>query len=225
MILLDTLMPDMDGFEFASILKNNSDYSQIPIIMLSSSGEENKDKSKMAEYGISDFLLKPVIPGELINRIKCILEKIKSDNKQSNIFNGPIEPANMNILLVEDNIINQKLAIRLLEKMGHRIEVANDGNEAVQKYQEKNYDLIFMDIQMPNLDGLEATSIIRRMELGLDKHIPIVALTAHAMKGDREQCLSAGMDDYLSKPIHVEELKQVVEKYKRSGFPHCEKFI
>ena len=129
------------------------------------------------------------------------------------------------ILLVEDNIINQKLALRLLEKMGHHIEVANDGNEAVKKYQEKSYDLIFMDIQMPNLDGIEATSIIRKMELELNKHIPIVALTAHAMKGDREQCINAGMDDYLSKPIHVEELKQMVCKFNRNRLQQFEKIV
>jgi len=117
----------------------------------------------------------------------------------------------LNILLAEDNIVNQKLAAKILEKRGHRVVVASNGQEAIEKLKEESFDLILMDVQMPEMDGLEATKAIRNSEFGI-QNIPIVAMTAHAMKGDRERCLAAGMDDYVSKPIKPEELFEVIEK-------------
>jgi signal transduction histidine kinase/CheY-like chemotaxis protein len=212
-ILLDALMPDMNGFELARILMNDARFSRIPVIMLSSSKGPIREKSQMKEYGISAFLMKPVIPAELMVAIQNILADVERGRRRVPQITKTDAISNKKILLVEDNIINQKLAHRLMEKMGYNVEIANDGNEAIQKYKEKNFDLIFMDIQMPKMDGLEATSIIRKMELELDKHIPIVALTAHAMNGDREQCIGAGMDDYLSKPIQPDDLKKMIDKF------------
>jgi CheY-like chemotaxis protein len=115
------------------------------------------------------------------------------------------------ILLAEDNRVNQMLAVRLLEKRGHHVQVAGDGREALEKLKTADFDLVLMDVQMPVMGGFEATAAIREMEKGTGKHIPIVALTAHAVKGDRERCLAAGMDGYVPKPIHPEELFERIE--------------
>jgi two-component system sensor histidine kinase/response regulator len=117
----------------------------------------------------------------------------------------------LTILLAEDNIVNQRLAVKILEKRGHRVVVASNGKEAIEKLEGERLDLVLMDVQMPEMDGLEATKAIRNSESGI-RNIPIVAMTAHAMKGDRERCLAAGMDDYVSKPINAEELFNVIEK-------------
>jgi CheY-like chemotaxis protein len=122
----------------------------------------------------------------------------------------------LRILLAEDNIINQKLATRILQKMGHKVTVAGDGTEAIAALDSRKFDLALMDIQMPYMDGFEATRIIREREKGTRNHVPIFAMTAHAMKGDRERCLAAGMDGYLAKPIDVKELQQVLEQISKS---------
>jgi CheY-like chemotaxis protein len=119
------------------------------------------------------------------------------------------------VLLAEDNLVNQTLAMRILERLGHEVQIVNNGKEALRQAQAKEFDLILMDVQMPEMDGLEATTAIRDAEAGTGKHIPIVAMTAHAMKGDREKCLSAGMDGYLSKPVRIDELKQVMSEIQK----------
>jgi two-component system sensor histidine kinase/response regulator len=119
----------------------------------------------------------------------------------------------LRVLLAEDNPVNQRLAKRLLEKRGHLVSIAGSGREAVEALQAGNFDLVLMDIQMPEMDGLEATVAIRKAEISSGKHQHIVALTAHAMKGDQERCLAAGMDDYLTKPIRLQELDAMIEKY------------
>jgi two-component system, sensor histidine kinase and response regulator len=117
------------------------------------------------------------------------------------------------VLLAEDNLVNQRLAVRLLEKRGHRVVVAANGLEALQALEKESFDLVLMDVQMPEMDGLEATAILREKEKGTGVHQAVVALTAHAMKGDREKCLAAGMDGYLTKPIRPQELDQLLEIY------------
>jgi CheY-like chemotaxis protein len=119
----------------------------------------------------------------------------------------------LKLLLAEDNIVNQRLAVRLLEKRGHRVVVAANGVEALATLKKESFDMIFMDVQMPEMDGMEATAAIREREKGTDEHVIVIALTAHAMKGDREKCLAAGMDGYLSKPIRPQELDDVLEEY------------
>ena len=125
----------------------------------------------------------------------------------------------LRILLAEDNVVNQKVAARVLERRGHRITLANNGAEAVTLFARDKFDLILMDIQMPEMNGYEATTAIRDRERTTGAHIPIIALTAHAMTGDRDRCLAAGMDDYISKPIHLEELLQKVEQFSPSTTP------
>ncbi|HAA04384.1 MAG TPA: hypothetical protein DCE18_13655 [Syntrophobacteraceae bacterium] len=119
----------------------------------------------------------------------------------------------MNLLLAEDNPVNQRLAARVLEKHGHRVTVVENGLEALIALENKNFDLILMDIQMPDLDGLETARAIRKLEVGSGRHIPIIALTAHALHGDRERCFEAGMDDYISKPIRTDNLLKIIEKW------------
>src|SRR5215472_15053897 len=116
----------------------------------------------------------------------------------------------LRVLLAEDIPVNQTLAMRILERLGHKVQVANNGKEVLRRFQAEEFDLILMDVQMPEMDGLEATSAIRAAESGTGKHVPIVAMTAHAMKGDREKCLGAGMDGYISKPIHAKELFETI---------------
>jgi two-component system sensor histidine kinase/response regulator len=126
------------------------------------------------------------------------------------------------VLLAEDNAVNQRLAVRLLEKRGHRVTVAANGREALDALQRESFDLVFMDVQMPEMDGLEATGAIREKEKRTGSHQAIIALTAHAMKGDREKCLAAGMDGYLTKPIRPQELEEILEDYvaRRSAPAH-----
>jgi two-component system, sensor histidine kinase and response regulator len=116
------------------------------------------------------------------------------------------------VLLAEDNPVNQRLAVRLLEKRGHSVVVAGNGREALEALEKQSFDLVFMDVQMPEMDGLEATAAIREKEKGSGVHRPIIALTAHAMKGDRERCLASGMDGYLTKPIRPQELDEILEQ-------------
>ena len=125
--------------------------------------------------------------------------------------------ARLRILLAEDNIVNQRLAVRLLEKQGHTVEVANNGREALAALDRAPFDLVLMDVQMPEMDGFEATVAIREHELGRRAHIPIVAMTAHAMKGDEERCLQAGMDAYVSKPIDGQRLLRTIDKLIAAG--------
>jgi CheY-like chemotaxis protein len=123
----------------------------------------------------------------------------------------------LRILLAEDNLVNQRLATRLLEKRGHRVAVAANGRDALEALAKESYDLVLMDVQMPEMDGMEATAKIREMEKFTGRHQPVVALTAHAMKGDQELCLAAGMDGYLTKPIRQQELDELLEKYTRAA--------
>ena len=127
----------------------------------------------------------------------------------------------MRVLLTEDNVVNQRVALRLLEKAGHHVEVASHGREALAALDRQAFDLVLMDVQMPVMDGFEATAIIRQNEKGTDRHIPIIALTAHAMKGDQERCLAAGMDDYISKPVQPRALLDLVEKYSKQPLTAC----
>jgi CheY-like chemotaxis protein len=124
--------------------------------------------------------------------------------------------ARLRILLAEDNLVNQRLAVRMLEKMGHQVVVAQTGQEALHSLRSEKFDLVLMDVQMPEMDGFAAAREIRRREQGGQEHVPVIAMTAHAMKGDRESCLEAGMDDYLAKPINREELQQVIERAMKS---------
>ena len=209
-VLLDALMPGLDGFETANIIDSMPLEKRPVQIMLSSSGLG--EVARWSSVGIAAYLTKPVLQSELLEAILNVLGPGRHVEKAAveRIGAAPgISP--MDILVVEDHPVNQKLAVRMLEKWGHRPDLAEDGGKAVDKLSARRYDLVLMDMQMPVMDGLEATRRFRAMETGL--RTPIIAMTANAMEGDREACLAAGMDNYLSKPIRAADLLAVLERY------------
>ena len=213
MILTDASMPDVDGFTLARKVQENRVLCRSMIMMLTS-GDRPGDIRRCKELGIAAYLVKPIKQSELLDAILVAIggQSALTGAQEVSAISTRKTNAPKSILLAEDSLINQKLAIGLLEKWGHRVTVANDGREAVDLSANGTFDLILMDVQMPELDGLDATRLIRRREETTGKHLPIVAMTAHAMKGDRELCLEAGMDDYLMKPIRAEQLFQALEK-------------
>jgi CheY-like chemotaxis protein len=214
LILLDAQMPDMDGFALAEIIKRNPDWRTATVMMLSSAGQRG-DATRCRELGVAAYLTKPVRQGELLDGILIALGT-RPENKMSPALvtrHTLRESRNrLRILLVEDNAVNQLVALRLLEKYGHTVGVATNGRKALEELEKESYDLILMDVQMPEMNGWEATQAIREKEMSTGAHIPIVAMTAHAMKGDKERCLAAGMDAYLTKPIRTQELLSVLDE-------------
>jgi CheY-like chemotaxis protein/HPt (histidine-containing phosphotransfer) domain-containing protein len=169
------------------------------------------------EVGASASLLKPIKQSELLNTILDLLSTVPARRAAQA---GAVEPAPgarrpLRVLLAEDNSVNQRLAVRVLEKQGHTVAVAGNGREAVEASARECFDLVLMDVQMPELGGMEATRLIRAREKEAGGHVPIIALTAHAMKGDRERCLAAGMDGYVSKPIQARELQGAIDEVLR----------
>jgi PAS domain S-box-containing protein len=227
LILLDVMMPEMDGFETAARIRSRFDFYQSVIMILTSVGQRG-DAARCRELGISAYLTKPIKQIELFDAILIVLALRNQDAEHRNLITRhslrrtPSEPAvgsskSLHILLAEDNVVNQKVATKILANWGHSIVVASNGKEAVDACEKERFDLIFMDVQMPDLDGFEATQIIRAGEKDGGWRLPIVAMTAHAMKGDKEKCLAAGMDDYVSKPINRDELFSVIEKFAKGG--------
>ncbi len=213
LVLLDAQMPEMDGFTLAERIKENPELAGATIMMLTSIGRLG-DAARCRELGIAAYLVKPIRQSDLLDAILMALGKpVREAERPSLVTRHSLREARQkwHILLAEDNAVNQELVTRLLEKRGHTVVVARNGKEAVKVVEEQAFDLVLMDVQMPELDGFEATAAIREKERGTGRRLPIVALTAHAMKGDRERCLGAGMDGYISKPIQVKELFETVE--------------
>ncbi len=213
LIILDLNMPGMDGFELAKQIKENFREITSPLIMLTSSGQHG-EADRCRESGISAYITKPVKPSELLDTIQISLGKKAAGHKDQFLItrHSLREKRNaLKILLAEDNKVNQTLATRVMEKKGYSVTLAHNGKEAVAAFENHPFDLILMDIQMPELNGIEATRLIREIEKKTDTHIPIIAMTAHAIKGDRESFLKAGMDDYISKPIDTKKLIETIE--------------
>jgi CheY-like chemotaxis protein len=211
LILLDGQMPEMDGFELAERIKGEPGPASASIIMLTSAGQLG-DGARCRELGISAYLVKPVRSGEVLDAI-CSALGAKPQEKPTLVTTHALrEDRNRaRVLLVEDNAVNQTLAIRLLERRGYVVSVAGDGREALAALEKGVFDLVLMDIQMPEMDGFEATAAIRQKEKLSGQHLPIIAMTANALKGDQERCLEAGLDGYLSKPIRTKELFAAIE--------------
>jgi two-component system, sensor histidine kinase and response regulator len=221
LVLLDAMMPMMDGFEVAREIQHDPRLSGSTIMMLSSAGQ-SADAARCRELGISLYLTKPIKQSDLLDAILTLLVNRPMNSTapaDTNRYSQPARAFNrrLRILVAEDNVVNQRLATRLLEKHGHTAVVANDGREALAALEREYFDLVLMDVQMPNLDGFEAMAQIRQNEQATGAHLPIVAMTAHTMKGDREACLDAGFDDYVSKPIHAEEFLRVIERSVARG--------
>jgi signal transduction histidine kinase/CheY-like chemotaxis protein len=217
LILLDMHMPKMDGFQFVQRLREHPELSAATIMMLTSAGHRG-DAERCKGLGISAYLLKPIRQSELREAIAKVLGA-KEQSKaiplitRYSLYDARDPESVLRVLLVEDNHVNQRLASRMLEKRGHRVKVAGNGREALEAVEKESFDIVFMDLQMPEMDGYEATAAIRDRERGTGSHLPIVALTAHAMVEDRDRCLAAGMDAYLTKPIKPRELDDLLETY------------
>ncbi len=210
LVLLDALMPGTDGFELARRVKADPALAGTTVLMLSSAGHL-PDAARCRELGVARHLVKPVRQAELLDAILAAMGGAAAApgvGRRSGTTALPRRPdaGSWHVLLAEDNAINQKLAVRILEKRGHTVVVAADGREALACLDREAFDAVLMDLQMPDVDGFEATAAARRREVGTGRHVPIVALTACAMKGDRERCLQSGFDDYLAKPVRAQEL-------------------
>ncbi len=207
--LVDVAMPEMDGFALAGAIKQSPALASLPIVMLSSRGRE-LNSARCDELGVEQCLTKPVKESDLFAAIRAALAEGPAPARPAN------RPARLHrslrILLAEDNLVNQRLALKILEQQGHSVEVVGNGKEAVVAYRKGQFDLVLMDVAMPEMSGLEATQVIREMEQETRTKTPVIALTAHAMKGDRERCLAAGMDEYVTKPLRTKDLFDVMER-------------
>ncbi len=215
LILMDMNMPGMSGIQAADKLNKQGLMKDIVTIMLAS-GLKEGDYKLAEEAGIKEVLRKPVVPSQLLEAIKKGLgfseQKLAAANETEKAVTPTAEGIKkLRILLAEDNKVNQKVASTMLTKRGHLVTIAENGKQALDILSRELFDLVLMDIQMPEMDGYEATRVIRQQEKTAGAHIPIIAMTAHALKGDREKCIEAGMDDYIAKPIKMEELFKVVE--------------
>ena len=232
LVLTDVHMPGMDGFGLVAMIRAAS----LPglVIMMLTSGEQRGDIARCRELGIAAYLTKPVRRAELRSSMQAALmgSSRSSGSSESSGSSGKSAPAataapsaalpvvmhprpELNILLAEDNLVNQRVAMRILERAGHRVTIAVNGLEAIEKWSAHSFDLILMDVQMPELDGFQTSAAIREREQASGAHIPIIAMTAYALSGDREKCLAAGMDDYLTKPIDAGLLLELVGGYSR----------
>ena len=212
--IIDSGMQGMDGFELAEKARRNSGLAD-GIIMILSSARLAVEANRCRDLGIKSFLLKPIRKSELLS---AILAVAGCENKNPAALPAPSPkqqkvPNALRILVAEDNPINQTLIVRMLQNIGHMPTIAHDGLEALTMYRAQSFDLIFMDVQMPGLDGLSATAKIRELEKKTGSHIPIVAMTAHAMKGDKERSLNAGMDGYLTKPISRQRVEEAIARF------------
>jgi two-component system, sensor histidine kinase and response regulator len=219
LVLLDAHMPGMDGFGLAARIQERAELAGATVMMLSSGGQQG-DAARCRELGISAYLTKPVRSSDLLAAVASVLEPQPAGRRVLHptpratraISATGAAPRPLRVLLAEDNVVNQRLAVALLRKRGHSVHVAGNGRAALDALARQSFDLVLMDVQMPEMGGFEATAAIREREREAGGHLPIVAMTARAMAGDREQCLGAGMDDYVAKPIRPAELFDVVER-------------
>jgi two-component system sensor histidine kinase/response regulator len=212
LIIVDAHMPEMDGFSLVGQIKKDPQLASIPIIMLTSSGQPG-DVALCHELGVAVYLTKPVGEAEFLEAILRTLGRVPAIASRQVLTRHTLREARriLQILVVDDNPVNQHLAVRLAEKQGHSVAAVASGREALEALERKQFDVVLMDVQMPEMDGFEATTVIRQKERQSGSHIPIIAMTAHAMEGDREHCLAAGMDGYVSKPINVKDLFAAIE--------------
>jgi len=203
----------MDGFSLAERIRSDLSLTSATIMMLTSGGQMG-DAARCAELGIAAYLVKPIRQAELLKAICAIVEQMAPPKAAAVKPRAAQELSRSRgrVLVVEDNRVNQRLAVRLLENHGFEVTVAADGREALDELERDPYDLILMDVQMPNMDGLEATAVIRERDKLQHSHTRIIAMTAHAVKGGEEQCLAAGMDAFVSKPIRSEQLFETIDR-------------
>jgi PAS domain S-box-containing protein len=212
LVITDVHMPETDGFTLAEEIRQTPFAARMPIIILTS-GSRATDTERCQQLDIHAALLKPVKPSELLAAVVGAVAVSPAAATVRPVIDAGTAPPPLRILLAEDGIANQKLVVGLLTKWGHQVSVAQHGREALDLCAATQFDLVLMDVQMPELDGIEATRILRRRERETGRHVPIIALTAHALKGDREKCLAAGMDAYVSKPLRAQELLEALRTF------------
>jgi len=218
-LMTDAHMPEMDGFTLIERVREDAELARTTVIVMLSSGDQRRDAARCRELGVAVYLMKPIRRMELLAAVLTALNHLPppvaappaTPSRDVPKYEEPA--AGRRILVVEDNPVNQVLARRLLAKRGHAVTTAGNGQEALLALEGQVFDLILMDVQMPIMDGFEATGAIRDRERISGVHVPIVAMTAHAMKGDEEQCLRAGMDGYITKPIRTEDLFKTIDRF------------
>ena len=210
LVLLDANMPELDGFALAERIRRRRELARTRLLMLTS-GPRPGDERRAIALGVSSYLIKPVKQSDLLERM---LEALATPGARARARPAPTRRAGrrLRVLVAEDNAVNQRVATGMLERAGHRAQVVENGRQALAELARERFDMVLMDVQMPELDGFETTAAIRDSERGSGRHVPIVALTAHAMKGDAERCLAAGMDAYLAKPLQPRELDAVLAR-------------
>ncbi|MDV6030098.1 MAG: response regulator [Phycisphaera sp. RhM] len=221
LVLLDCVMPNMDGYDVATKMLENDQLRHTKTIIISSATSE--DKQRCSDLGVASYVTKPVVQSEFLETIlnaMVLRDEIVDVDPPSDVEQADVT---LRVLMVEDGYVNQRVASGLLERMGHQVQVAGDGKLGVEAWRDGHFDVILMDWQMPVMDGQEATQQIRHEEASTGNHIPIIAMTAAAMKGDRERCLEAGMDDYISKPIDPKELAMVLRRHAPDESPAATK--
>jgi two-component system, sensor histidine kinase and response regulator len=226
-VLIDGTMPGMDGLDLARQIRSEPVFAGVRLVLLTSAGRQD-DRTLSRSLDISFCLTKPVRQSELFNVLMKVitpLNCLQNTPLANQSLAAPPEPTQalpgLRILLAEDHPVNQKVAVRVLERLGHTAVIATDGNKAIAALDDGDFDGVLMDVQMPELDGFEAVKIIREREKATGEHLPIIALTAHAMQGDRERCLRAGFDDYVAKPIRQRDLEAALKTFgeKRPNAP------
>ncbi len=219
--LLDRNMPAMSGFELAERIREDERFDEVVMVAITAAGKPG-DGARCEELGIASYLLKPLAPAELREALLLTIEKAKDAETQGQLVTRHSlreTRLNLRVLLAEDNPVNQKLAVHMLQRFGHSVRVAGNGREVLEALDQEPFDVVLMDIQMPEMDGIEATRRIREREAEDGSFTPIVAMTAHAMVGDRERFLEAGMDDYVTKPINRDRLRAVLRGIGRTPAP------
>jgi CheY-like chemotaxis protein len=224
LVLIDAHMPEMDGFELAQRIRQTPELAGATIMMLSSA-DLTGEAARCRELGVTAYLTKPVRGSELVHAIAVALGQAPAATPSaSSPPPGGAPLRRLHVLLAEDNAINSRVAVRMLEKEGHTVTVADDGRAAIELWERERFDVVLMDVQMPELDGFAATAEIRRREQAAAPdtscHVPIIAMTAHAMRGDEERCRQAGMDDYVSKPIDAKRLSAAIARVTAIDVPH-----
>jgi CheY-like chemotaxis protein len=212
LVILDANMPEMDGFAVAEKIRNDPSISGATVMMLNA-GSHQDDLARCRELGVGSYVTKPLRQSELLDAVMTSLGRAAVVPDHAPAASAPSgDTRRLRILLAEDNPVNQKLALGILAKRGHAVRVAENGREAVEAVEQETFDLVLMDVHMPEMGGFEATGKIREREKTHGGHLPIVAVTARAMAGDRERCLEAGMDDYLTKPVKIRDLLDIIDR-------------
>ena len=221
LLVTDAHMPDIDGFGLAETIREDPSLSEVRIVMLTSAGQLG-DAERCRKLGVTAYLSKPFDRLELRDVLLHILagDPAEPQNRPWPTRHSPQELQQpLSFLLAEDNTVNQRLIMRLLEKRGHSVVLAQNGREALEATQKQTFDMVLMDVQMPEMDGLEATRLIREKEKASGAHSLIIALTANAMQGDKERCLAGGMDGYIAKPVQHQDLFREIDRFRLARAP------